>query len=66
MKNNKEKYVGVNQVMSEWGVSRAKAYTIIQDLNKALQDQNPHALIVHGRVNRAWYEEACSTRGRKE
>ena len=56
-------FVGVDTVRYDLGVSRAKAYEVIKDLNKELKAQNPRALIVSGKVNRIWYEEACLMTG---
>ena len=56
-------FVGVDTVRYDLGVSRAKAYEVIKDLNKELKAQNPQALIVSGKVNRIWYEEACLMTG---
>ncbi len=55
-------FVGVDTVQYDLGVSRAKAYNIIKDLNRKLHEANPKALIVCGKVNRLWYEEACLMR----
>lgn len=55
---NTELFVGVDKVKSDLGVSRAKAYEIIKDLNRQLKEVNPRAVIVSGKVNRIWYEEA--------
>lgn len=55
----KPMFVGVDTVVFDLGVSRAKAYQIIKELNNQLRAQNPRALIVSGRVNRIWYDEAC-------
>lgn len=52
-------FVGVDTVRYDFGVSRAKAYNIIKQLNEQLRDTNPRAIIVAGKVNRIWYEEAC-------
>lgn len=52
-------FVGVDTVVSDLGVSRAKAYDIIRKLNDELKQQNPRAIVVAGKVNRIWYEEAC-------
>ena len=60
----KELFVGVDTVKSDLGVSRAKAYKIIKDLNDQLKEINPRAVIVAGRVNRIWYEEAVGYPGR--
>lgn len=51
-------FVDVARVQQDLGVSRAKAYGIIKDLNRQLKEQYPRAIIIAGRVNRLWYEEA--------
>ena len=61
---NKELFVGVDKVKSDLGVSRAKAYEIIKDLNRQLKEENPRAVIVAGKVNRIWYEEAVGYPGK--
>ena len=50
-------FVGVDTVISDLGVSRAKAYEVIRQLNKEMKEQNPRAIVVAGKVNRIWYEE---------
>ena len=59
--NEKEKtlFVNVSTVQSNLGVSRAKAYQVIKDLNEQLKKKHPMAIVVAGKVNRVWYEEAC-------
>ena len=52
-------FVNVETVQSDLGVSRAKAYKIIKELNIELKKKYPMAIVVSGRVNRIWYEEAC-------
>lgn len=52
-------FVNVETVQSDLGVSRAKAYQVIKDLNEQLRKKHPMAIVVAGRVNRIWYEEAC-------
>ena len=52
-------FVGVNTVQFDFGVSRAKAYAIIKQLNESLKAENPKAIIVAGKVNSIYYEEAC-------
>ena len=59
---SKPVFVGVDTVIRDTGVSRAKAYQIMRDLNAQMKEKYPSALIVHGRVNRIWYEEACLTK----
>ena len=61
--NTNTMFIGVAQIQKDWGISRSKAYQIIKDLNAELKKKNPTALVVSGRVNRFWYEEACLQRG---
>lgn len=59
---NKEKeplFIRVDTVMFDLGVSRAKAYDVIRELNEELKKEHPKAIVVAGKVNRIWYEEAC-------
>lgn len=59
--NEKSKplFVSVDTVRNDLGVSRAKAYQVIKELNTELKKQHPMAIVVSGKVNRIWYEEAC-------
>ena len=52
-------YVGVETVKQDLGVSRAKAYEIIKTLNTEMKAEHPRAIVVSGKVNRIWYDEAC-------
>lgn len=56
-------FVGVDTVQYDLGVSKAKAYDVIKQLNKDLKAKNPGAIVVAGKVNRIWYEEACLLKG---
>lgn len=56
-------FVGVDQVQYDVGCSRAKAYDIIKKLNVRLQAEHPKAIVVAGKVNRIYYEEACLKSG---
>lgn len=56
-------FVGVDTVKFDLGVSRAKAYEVIKELNREMKKQNPRAIVVSGKVNRIWYEEACLKAG---
>ena len=56
-------FVGVDTVKYDLGVSRAKAYEVIKQLNKEMKEQIPRAIVVSGKVNRIWYEEACLRTG---
>ena len=58
-KNEKALFVNVEAVQNDLGVSRAKAYQVIKDLNEQLKKKHPMAIVVAGKVNRVWYEEAC-------
>lgn len=59
--NNIEKaiYIGPEKIMEDWGVSRATAYNIIRRLNAQIKKEHPTALILVGKVNRKYYDEAC-------
>lgn len=63
MKQGLPLFVGVDTVKFDLGVSRAKAYEVIKQLNKEMKEQNPRAIVVSGKVNRIWYEEACLKSG---
>ena len=52
-------FIGADTVMYDFGVSKAKAYDIIRQLNEELKEEYPKAIVVAGKVNRIWYEEAC-------
>ena len=56
-------FVGVDTVKFDLGVSKAKAYEVIKQLNREMKEQNPRAIVVAGKVNRIWYEEACLKMG---
>ncbi len=59
---NEEKaplFVTVEEIQYDFSVSKSMAYRIIRELNKELKEKHPNSLIVSGRVNRVWYEEAC-------
>lgn len=62
MKPNGERdpmYVGVEEVCRDWGCSRSKGYQIIRQLSQQMKAENPKLLIMSGKVNRRYYEEAC-------
>lgn len=48
-------FVNVDTVKNDLGVSRAKAYQVIKELNAELKKQYPMAIVVAGKVNRIWY-----------
>ena len=52
-------YIGPQQIMEDWDVSRATAYNIIRKMNAQLLKEHPNALIIAGKVNRFWYDQAC-------
>lgn len=62
MTEGKPLYVGVDTVAVDFGVSRAKAYAIIKNLNEELKKENPRAIVVAGKVNRIFYEECAGIR----
>ena len=50
--------VGVDTVQKDLGVSKAKAYQIIREINRKLKEKNPDAITVAGKVNRILYEKS--------
>ncbi len=50
-------YVDANDIIKDWGCSRAKAYQIIADLYAKLLKMNPHSIIIQGKCNRKRYLE---------
>ncbi len=59
---NKPVYVDVNEVCADWGVCRSKGYAIIKELSERMKKDNPKVLVISGKVNRIYYEEACMMR----
>lgn len=57
--NSHSAYIGPEEIMKDWDVSKATAYNIIKKLNTQLIKKHPTALIIAGKVNRIWYEDAC-------
>ena len=62
MREKKTMYVGVQEICDDWGVSRSKAYAIIKQLSKQMQEENPKLLTMAGKINRTYYEEVCMKR----
>jgi len=58
----KSLFVGVDEIMNDIGCSKSKAYAIVRKLSEDLHKENPKALIVHGKINRAYYEQVCLVR----
>ena len=56
-------FVGVETVQADLGVSKAKAYQIIREINRNLKVKNPDAVTVAGKVNRILYEKAIMKNG---
>ena len=52
--------VDVEQIIDQWHISRSAAYSLINQLNKDLKKINPRAITIKGRVNKQWYDNACS------
>ena len=51
-------FVKAETISKDLGISKPKAYKIIQELNKQLKEQHPNAIVIAGRVNRIWYYDA--------
>ena len=58
-KKDENVYIGPQVIMKEWDVSRATAYSIIRKMNEQIKKEHPTALIIAGKVNKIWYDEAC-------
>ena len=56
---NQKMYVDVNEICSDWGVSRAQGYKMIKQLNDRMLAMNPNYIVLAGKVNRKFYEENC-------
>jgi hypothetical protein len=52
-------YVGVDEICRDWGCSKSKAYGIIRQLSEQMHNENPKLIIMAGKINRIYYEEAC-------
>lgn len=52
-------YVGVEEVCRDWGCSRSKGYAIIKQLSEQMKEENPKLLVMSGKINRVYYNEAC-------
>jgi len=63
MSKSKPMFVEVDEVMTDWGVSKAKAYQIIRDLSSQMKLDHPGALTISGKVNRRYYEEKTLVKG---
>ena len=66
-------FVGVETVVKDLGISKPKAYKIIKELNEidfaalvTVKKANPNAIIINGKVNRNWYNQACLIRSNDE
>lgn len=58
----KAAYVDVEEVCRDWGCSRSKGYAIIKQLSQQMKAENPKLLVMSGKNNRIYYEEACMRR----
>ena len=58
----KPMYVGVDEVCADWGCSRSKGYSIIKQLSEQMHKENPKLLVIAGKINRIYYDEACGRR----
>ena len=58
MNTNEPKFVTAEIISEDLDVSKSQAYKIIQSLNRQLKAEHPNAIIIAGRVNRKWYNEA--------
>lgn len=52
-------YVGVDEICKDWGCSKSKAYSMIRKLSAQMSKENPKLIVMAGKINRSYYEEAC-------
>lgn len=57
MKSTKARYVTAEEIMEELGMSRAKAYQLIKQLNAELEEKG--FITVRGKVSRKYFYERC-------
>lgn len=55
----KPMYVDVEEICRDWNCSRSKGYAVIKQLSKQMLEENPTAIVMSGKINRAYYEKAC-------
>lgn len=48
-------FMEVEEVMEKTGTRRAKAYSIIKQLNRKQLEKYPYSLTLTGKVNRKWF-----------
>lgn len=60
--NRKTLFVNASEIQADWGVSRTQSYLMIRRMSEQLIKENPKALILRGKINRAFYEECCGTK----
>lgn len=58
MNNTESLFVGVETIERDLGISRPKAYKVIKEMNARLKESHPNAIIIAGKVNRTWYNNA--------
>ena len=54
--------VDIDEVWADWRVGRSKGYAIIKELSERMKKENPKLLVMSGKINRIYYEEACMKR----
>ena len=61
MEGMKKLYVQADEICEDWGVSKSQDYKMIQELNQKMLHENPHLIVLAGKVNRKFYEKCCGT-----
>ena len=59
---DEKRYVDADIVAHDWGISKSKAYKLIQRMNKNLLEKHPDAIVIHGKVSRGYYDQCCIVR----
>lgn len=50
-------FLFVEDVMNILGISQSKAYSVIRDLNKRLEEKCPGTITIRGRVSKKFFAE---------
>ena len=50
--------VDAETISNDLGISKTMAYKIIKELNTQMKKENPNAIVITGKANRIWYNEA--------
>ena len=58
----KTAYVDVEEVCRDWGCSGSNGYAVSTQVSQQMMEELPELLVMSGKINRIYYEEACMRR----